>query len=192
MSRFHYIGSATELPLGERGSVPSAKTYNEVKNSPEYKKHREALRLQGIIPLDDIADLSHLRDENCLVYDSEEDAAGIFIEELVYWNDEIRKHFRSTYVYRISPNWGGFSVSPKLKDTLPGSYNASLKCCRELFRLMTDYGVSGAEFELYTCWAEEEGLPRNKKYDRIFDLASLSLEDGFELREKEYIVVKMI
>lgn len=27
---------------------------------------------------------------------------------------------------------------------------------------MTDYGVSGAEFELYTCWAEEEGLPRNK------------------------------
>lgn len=192
MSRFHYIGSSTELPLGERGSVLSTKTYNEVKNSTEYKKQREDLRLQGIIPLEDIVDLSHLRAEDHLVYDSEEDAAGIFIEELGYWNDEIRKHFRSPFVYRISPNCGGFSVSPKLKDTLPGSYNASLKCCRELFKLMEDYGVSGAEFELYTCWAEEEGFPRNKKYDRIFDLTSLSLEDGFELREKEYVVIKII
>ena len=192
MSRFHYIGSATELPLGERGSVLSSKTYNEVKNSPEYLRQREALRDQGMIPLDDIVDLSHLRDEDCLVYDSEEDAAGIFIEELGYWNEEIRKHFRSPFVYRISPNWGGFSVSPKLKDTLTGSYNASLKCCRELFKVMTDYGVSGSEFELYTCWAEEEDHPRNKKLDRIFDLASLSLEDGFDLREKEYIVVKII
>lgn len=137
MSRFHYIGSATELPLGERGSVLSAKTYNEVKNSPEYKKQREVIRLQGIIPLEDIVDLSHLRAGDHLVYDSEEDAAGIFIEELGYWNDEIRKHFRSPFVYRISPNWGGFS-------------------------------------------------------DRILDLTSLSLEDGFELREKEYVVIKII
>lgn len=75
-------------------------------------------------------------------------------------------------MYRISPNWGSFSVSPELKNTLSGSYNASLKCCRELFKLMTDIGVAGTEFELYTCWAEEEGHPRNKKYDRIFDLAS--------------------
>lgn len=192
MSRFHYIGSDRALPLGERGSVRSTKTYNEVKDSSEHKKQREDLRLQGIIPLDDIIDLSHLRDDNCLIYDSEEDAAGIFVEELGYWNDEIRKHFQSPYVYRVSPNWGGFSVSPKPKDSHIGSYSASFKCCRELFKLMTDYGLSGTMFELYTCWAEEEGLPRNKKYDRILDLASFSLEDGFELREKEYIVIKIM
>jgi hypothetical protein len=191
MSQFHYIGSPVELPLGERGSVLSSKKHSEVLASPEYQAKREELRLQGMTPLEDIVDLSHLRDEDCLVYDTEEDAAGIYIEALGYWNEEIRKHFQSPYVYKISPNWGGFAVLPSHQETRPEPLNASLKCCRELFKLMRDFGAPGAVFELYTCWADEEGHPRNKKLDRVIDLPYFQLEQGFDLLEKEYIVVKL-
>ncbi|OBZ07637.1 hypothetical protein A8L34_26295 [Bacillus sp. FJAT-27264] len=191
MTQFHYIGSPVELPLGERGSVLSSKTRSEMLASPQYQAKREELKQQGMVPLEEIFDLSHLRDEDCLVYDTEEDAGGIYIEALGYWNEEIRKHFQSPYVYKISPNWGSFTAKPADQETRPDSENASLKCCRELFKLMQDFGVPGSVFELYSCWADEEGDPRNKKYDRVIDLSTFSLEQGFDLLEKEYIVLNL-
>lgn len=191
MTLFHYIGSPVELPLGERGSRSSFKTYSELLNDPVFQAKREKARMQGTIPLEDIIDLSHLKDEEVQVFDTEEDAAGIYIEELGSWNREICKHFHSEYMYRISPSWGGFRVLSAHLETREESENASLKCCRELFKLMRDFGPAGAEFELYSCWADEESYPRKKAQDRIIELSSFSLEAGFDMEDKEYILVKL-
>lgn len=190
MSCYHYIGSGSKLPLGERGSVLSSKTYSEMRVSPEFKKQQAALRAKGMVPMEEIFDMSHLKDEDHLVYDTQEDAAGIYIEELSHWNSVIRKHFHSPYVYRISSNGGSFSISAKLQEMDLESYKASLKCCRELFKLMEDFGIESSDFELYTCWADEEDFPRNKKLDRVIDLSEFHLEVDFELLEKQYIVVR--
>ncbi|RXZ81146.1 hypothetical protein EBB07_15735 [Paenibacillaceae bacterium] len=190
MSLFHYIGSAAELPIGERGSVPSAKTYREMMASPEYqKKAAERRAALGLVP--SAFDLSHLKDEQILVFDTEEDAAGIYIQPLGDWFRAIRQHFKSPFVYQLSPNWGGFTIPYRSKEGAREPSPASEKCCRELFKLMEDYGAPAAQFELYSCWADEEHFPRKKELDRIIHLADFQLEDGFELLDKQYIVVQL-
>lgn len=193
MTQFYYIGSPVPLPLGERGSVPSKRTYSEVIASPEYIAKQEELRAQGMVPLSDIVDLSHIRNEDSLLFDTEEDAAGIYLAEVHYLNAPVTKQFRNPYVYAVSASWGSFEVKPEHAELYPESHKASLKCCRELFKVMKEFAPAGdVEYELYACWADEEEFPRRRKLDRIIRLADFDPErEGFQLEEKQYIVVKL-
>ena len=48
--------------------------------------------------------LSHIQENQIEVYDSMEDAAGIYVQQLEAWNEAVRKHFTNKYVYQVSPN----------------------------------------------------------------------------------------
>lgn len=189
MSLFHYIGSSKELPLGERGRRKSSADKSSGKLTKAIR-FRSAHLPEGAIPLEQIVDLSHIQEDEIEVYDSMEDAAGIYIQDLGTWNGEIRGHFTNPFVYQIAANWGGFSVHPNLKENFPEQYKAHVKCIRELFDLMKEYGSDHEQFELYTCWDGEEKQRKNEKLHKIIDLKIFQLGDEFELKDKQYILIK--
>lgn len=190
MSMFHYIGSNRELPLGERGRIKSSDDRSSGKSTKAIR-FRSAILPEGSTPLEQIIDLSHIKEDEIEVYDSMEDAAGIYIEELGNWNAAIRKHFKSPFVYQISPNWGSFFLNSELEKQLPDEYRASVKCINELFKLMREYGVDHDEYELYSCWANEEDEMKNDELTKTIDLKSFTISDNFELKERQYILVKI-
>lgn len=176
--------------MGERGSLPSSKTYEEVREAKTIAEQaNERLRATGAVPLEQLFDLSHLRAEQFLVYDSMADAAGIFIQKLSDGNKPVRQHFRHPFVYQISPNCGQFTLHPARLEKFPDEYEANQKCIRELFRLMEEYGEAGDEFELYSCWIGEETEP--KKSSNTIELQKFTIDREFELKDREYIVVKL-
>lgn len=54
---------------------------------------------------------------------------------------------------------------------------------------MNEYGEEQDGFELYTCWVDDECEP--KKSSIVIELKNFSLHNGFELKDREYIVVKL-
>ncbi|MNI27857.1 hypothetical protein D3C73_816130 [compost metagenome] len=119
------------------------------------------------------------------------DAAGIYIQELGVWNEGIRKHFKHPYVYQISANFGSFYLSPNMKKSYPENYKADLKCINELFLLIREYGSADEPVEIYTCWSGEESDEPNNDLNLVIDLLSFELKEGFELKEKQYIQVRI-
>ncbi|MDN4620581.1 hypothetical protein QCD85_20865 [Paenibacillus sp. PsM32] len=193
MSRFYYIASSYELPLGERGGIFHTLPYSEWITSPEYLANQEKQRADGMVPLTDIVDFSTFADRNIIVYKTQEDAAGIFIQEIPRWAGVLQKHFHHPFIYMISPESGDFNIEadPDQYEDLD-AYRASLKCCRELFKLMEEYRGDAEDFELYTCWSGEEDEPRNIKLDRVIDLNTYDVaQQGFEMLEKQYVLVKL-
>jgi hypothetical protein len=116
---------------------------------------------------------------------------GIYIEPLHNRNIVIKKHFESTYVYGIAANWGGFFLNSLMKKDFPEDYKCNVKCIKELFRLMQDYGADGDEFELYSCWYDEEHEARDDSLTAVIDLRSFTVQDNFQLKDKQYIKVKL-
>jgi hypothetical protein len=78
-----------------------------------------------------------------------------------------------------------------LKKKFPEEYKASVKCINELFKLMREYGADHDEFEFYSCWVDEESEVKNDKLNRVIDLKSFTVSDNFELKDRQYIVVKI-
>lgn len=191
MSLYHYMASAKPLPLGARGGK---KSLDDVSGDKPPKAFRfKAYELQeGMTPIDQIMDLSHIQDDEIEVYDTMEDAAGIYINSLGPWNEVIKRHFKLPYVYEVAPNWGQFFYSEELKLKFPEEYRASRKCVTELFQLMRDYGdEQNNEFELYSCWTENEHKARNHRLDRFIELNTFNWEDSFQMHDQQYIVVKI-
>lgn len=187
MSRFYYLASPVPLPCGERGLIFTMKLYREVIAEPEYQYKQEESRQAGRIPLGDIVDLSHLNDRHVMVFETEEDAAGIVLHEPGVYQIAIRHHFHQPYVYQISAQGGGFEIPRNLPEEMEGNFLPTRKCCRLLGELLNENAVSGEYFEFYTCWDGEEEWPREQKLDWDVDLASFVWEEGLQPQEKQYI-----
>ncbi|CAG7637368.1 hypothetical protein ACFQI7_07665 [Paenibacillus allorhizosphaerae] len=189
MSHCYYIGSPRELPLGERGSVKSAEDKSGSKPIKSIR-FKSAVIPEGSIPLDQILDLSHVQADETAIYDSPERAAGIIIRALQPWNEMITRHFTNSYVCELYPNWGKFNLSPLLMTLYPEEYEVNLKCIKELFRLIQDYGKNHETFEIYTCSIGNERRQKNDAPHRVIDLAQYRIEDYFHLREEQYVQVR--
>ncbi|UUZ81076.1 hypothetical protein LJK88_41215 [Paenibacillus sp. P26] len=190
MSRFHYIGSPREPPLGVRGSIKSPEDVSG--NKPVQAVRFKSRKLpEGSVPLEQIIDLSHITPEETEVYDSMEHAAGILIQHLSPWNEAIRKHFTNAYVYEIAPVWGKFVLHPDMQRMFPDEYLAHLKSIRELFRLTREFGENEEMFELYSCWIGEESEEKEQCLEWSLEDVSARIEDGFELMEKQYIRIRI-
>lgn len=187
MSRFYYLGSPVPLPCGERGLAFTIKPYREAEVSPEHQLKQEELRQAGRVPLGDIVDLSHLKDKLVMVFETEEDAAGIVIHELNIHHAAVRHHFKQPYVYQIFAEGGGFEIPINLPVEMAENFLPARKCCRLLGELIRERAVPGEYFEFYTCWAGEEEWPRATKLDRDVDMASFVWEEGLQPQEKQYI-----
>jgi len=187
VSLYHYIGSKRELPLGQRGGV-------RVENKDNKSAFNIIVFKNGdppAIPVERLYDTAEIKEDEIEVYDSMLDLVGIYISRLNEKNMLIRKHFENPFVYMIEPSWGGFDLSPLLKQNFPEYYKRHVKCIEELFKLMQDYGTDGDEFELYSCWINEENEPRDDSLTRVIDLSSFTLADNFELKDKQYIKIKL-
>lgn len=86
--------------------------------------------------------------------------------------------------------YGSFHLSERLKSHSIEAYNSNKKCLEELFKHIEENISDGEEFEIYTCWADEEGEERNKKLDKVIDLKSFVIPESFDFQEREYIVIK--
>lgn len=184
MSRFYYLGSPVPLPCGERGLAFTMKPYREVVASPEHQLKQEE---SGRIPIGDIVDLSHFNDKLVMAFETEEDAAGIVLQELGAYREAVRHHFKQPYVYQISAEGGGFEIPNPIPAEVAENFLPVRKCCRLLGELLREFAVPGEYFEFYTCWAGEERWPRNHQLDRAVELASYIWEEGLQPQEKQYM-----
>lgn len=191
MSLFHYIGANKKLPLGERGS-------KKINYCCDSDGKRTAINIrssnlpEGMIPLDQIIDLSHIKLNEIEEYETMEDAAGIYVKEVPPCYNAIKKHFKSKFVYWVSANFGIFLLNESIKERYIDSYSANKKCLKELFKLIEE-NINGNEvIEIYSCWADEEEESRNRKLDMVINLSSFEIGDNFELKDKQYIVVNKL
>ncbi|MCR8632009.1 hypothetical protein [Paenibacillus radicis (ex Xue et al. 2023)] len=192
MSRFYYIASSDPLPLGARGEKKSSLDRSG-ELPPKAFRFLSYELPDGATSLEDIFDLSSINEEETAVYDSMEDAAGIYIYELGQEFEAIRRHFSQPsqpHVYGIAPNWGKFYFSPMMKEQLPEDYKACVKCVTTLFDLLREIGNEHTKFELYSCWVEEEQEARNDELTMTIKLSTFKLGDSFELMERQYIFIE--
>lgn len=186
MSLFHYIGASRPLPLGKHGGVKSEDEHQPSciyvfrNGNPPYA-----------VPLELFLASSEIREEDIEVYDSMAEVAGVSLWSLHEENILIKKHFMNPYVYEITPNWGSFTLTPKFKEQDPYGYLASLKCVETLFQLMRDYGNEGDEFEIYSCWYNEEEESKKRSLRQIIELNAFTIPEDFQLENRQYIRVKL-
>ncbi|HBV97979.1 MAG: hypothetical protein JL50_01285 [Peptococcaceae bacterium BICA1-7] len=189
MSIMHYIAASKELPLGDYGKKKSKETNIE--------KIKKAIRIKSAeipkdsVPLEQIMDLSFIKEDEIEVYDSIEDAAGIFIHSIFSWEDAVRKQFKNKFIYKVTPNFGNFILNDKIKSSDNETYKANTKCISALFDYIRRYICDNEEVEIYTCWAGEENKERNHHLNMLIELKTFSIGDSFELKERQYILIKV-
>ncbi|SFL54484.1 hypothetical protein SAMN03159341_10774 [Paenibacillus sp. 1_12] len=182
MTLFYYIASDKKLPTGSFGKK---KTIMKLKDALELHPP-QANSLPATI------ELTHLYEQNTEVYETEEDAAGLYISGPLT-NQDTSRHFRHPFVYQVDHDGGSFSISKRNQEIRPQSYLLGKKCLTELFTYLNRILESGEDAELFACWAhgiERFEEPRNSKLDLVLDLNIFELGDEFEWQERQYIVVK--
>lgn len=186
MSIFHYIAASKELPLGSFGRRKSIRDKKKtmIRSAPTMELPKKG------IPHEKFMDLQGIREEEIVVYDTFEDAAGIYISELPAECKAIKKHFKNAYVYQVSPNFGIFLINEAMKTMHQQMYKANEKCISELFNYLRQNINDNEEIELYSCWADEEEKERDGELDKIIDIASFKVKDNFQLMERQYIIFK--
>lgn len=184
MSLYHYIASSIPLPLGEMGGRKSS--LDRSGHVPPKAIRFLSSEATGV-PLQ--WDFSSIKEEGIEVYDTLEDAAGIYISELGQSNEAIRKQFIQPYVYVIAPNWGKFHFNPEMKRLLPKDYKACVKCVTVLFDLMRESGDHQERFELYSCCVGKEIEERDEKQTKTIRISTFLLGDRFELNDRQYVSI---
>jgi hypothetical protein len=178
MSLMHYISANKELPLGVIGK----KEPKQIGMSLEKLKKTKAC-----MPIETLIEKGILVPEKVKVYDSLDDLGIIKIGNIYDGNEVVKKHLKNKFVYKL---YGSFHLSERLKNHSIESYNRHKKCLEELFKYIKENISDEEEFEIYTCWANEEGEERNMELDKVIDLKSFIIPESFDFIEKEYIVIK--
>lgn len=178
MSFMNYISANKELPLGVRGK----KEPKQIGMTLE-----ELKKTKACMPIETLIEKGILIPEKVKVYDSLDDLGIIKISNIYDRNEVVKKHFKNKFVYKF---YGSFNLSERLKNHSIEAYNSNKKCLEELFKYIEENISDGEEFEIYTCWADEEGGERNKKLDKVIYLKSFVIPESFDFQEREYIVIK--
>jgi hypothetical protein len=132
---FYHIGSPRVLELGSFGDLP-AKESQLVNEPPKRIMIKSISNSDEGIPNEIVAEPNDLVDT--IIYETYEDAAGIYIDKLSDDYIRIKQHFANPYVYRVSPNFGEFEYNGKLKKINFDTYKANKKCLKVLFDFIND------------------------------------------------------
>lgn len=185
MSLFYYIASGRELPIGSFGKKKTTMTLIDYVThvNPAEKDHPTMQRLLEKYPQGD---------KLIEIYETEEDAAGLYITGPIL-NQDSSRLIRYPLVYQVNPEGGSFQINDEIKQSHPTYYQNSKKCLIELLNYLHCNMASGEEIELYSCWAH--GQERfveapDKELDLVLDLSTFRLENEFEWKERQYILVK--
>lgn len=185
MTLFYYIAANRELPtgsFGKKGTVMTLMDYVTHVNPAEKDR----------FPMKTLLEKYAHEDKFIEIYETEEDAAGLYITGPLTGQDSSRM-FKNRLVYQVNPDGGSFEMNDELKSSHPVLYQTSKKCLTELFNYLAHHMETGEEFELYSCWAD--GLERfndmpKKELDLVIELTTFTLGNEFEWKERQMIRVK--
>jgi len=186
LSMMYYLAASKELPLGSFGEKKIKDAGKEVKAM----KFANVQLPEGYIPLEQVIDLSHIKEDEVVVFATYEDAAGIFVEKLPMENSGVKRHLKNSFIYRIQPNIGKFCIDEEIRKINEPMYLAHRKCVNELFDYIRRNKVDNEEMEFYACWYGEEEHDRNPELDLIIDLKTFEPADKFGFKEQQYILIK--
>ncbi|WP_042162749.1 hypothetical protein [Paenibacillus gorillae] len=184
MTLFYYIASAHELPTGSFGQKKTVMTlmdYVTHVNPAAKEQYFTQLMLERYPQGDKLME----------VYDTEEDAAGLYIAGPMT-GQNYSHLFHHPYVYQVNAEAGDFKINDQLKESSPLRYQTSKKCLTELFNYLRSNLRSDEYVELFSCWTD--GMDRfkdawKKEMDLVLDLCSFELGNEFEWKECQYIKV---
>ncbi|MFF2090301.1 hypothetical protein [Paenibacillus sp. NPDC058174] len=182
MTLFYYIASAHELPTGSFGQNKTVMTlidYVTHVNPAAKEQHFTQLMLERN-PL-----------KLTEVYDTEEDAAGLYIAGPMT-GQNYSHLFDHPYVYQVNAEAGDFKIDDEMKQSSPQHYQTSIKCLTELLDYLRSNLRTGEYLELFSCWTDGMDRFKNaskKEMDLELDLSSFQLGNEFEWKECQYIKV---
>lgn len=185
MSQFHYIASPIELEVGSFGSNKTEIREIEIIN-PRLIRINLTKEIKFHFPIDKSKTVEDIKNE-LEVYETEEDAAGIFISSLYEGFSEVRRHFKNRFVYMISANFGDFIYTDNLNRLSIERYKANIKCKKVLFEYIRESLNQGEFMEFFSSWADEEGLERNKSLDTTIYLDETETLSDFKIEDRQYI-----
>lgn len=174
MTLFHYIGADKPLPTGSFGYKYTYQKYSDIPKSDDPNA------------IHNIVDLSHLNDTYVQVFETELDAAGMYITEVTSGSFKQKLVISKPFVYELQ---GYFQISPELKKQSLQAYESGLKCIRLLISYMEEHLAEGDTMELYSCWAEEEDVSSDPSLAKTIHLPDFELGDSFALVDKQFIRV---
>ncbi|MUT65635.1 hypothetical protein [Paenibacillus sp. NEAU-GSW1] len=184
MTLFYYIAANRELPLGAFGQNKTVMTVMEyITNvNPAAKEQMNMQFLLQKYPKGDV-----LMD----IYETEEDAAGIYVSGPVVERPDSRL-FHNRHVYQADPNGGSYCMTDGLKQSRPASYVTGKKCVTTLFGYLSRNMEAGDTFELYGCWADNRGRFSEKPLQELtleINLSDLIALQEFEWKDRQFIRV---
>ncbi|MDQ8738065.1 hypothetical protein [Paenibacillus sp. LHD-38] len=185
MTQFYYIAASHELPTGSFGQKKTAMTliHYVTHMNPAAKDHPFMQILLEKYPQSD---------KLMEIYETEEDAAGLFITGHIT-NQDSSHLFRHPLVYQVNSEGGSFHINDEIKQISLSSYKSNKKCLTELFDYLRLHMEIGEELELYSCWAQgrERFLETPKKeLDLVLELSTFRLGNEFEWKDRQFIRVK--
>ncbi|MVP01224.1 hypothetical protein [Paenibacillus lutrae] len=184
MTLYYYIAADHELPTGSFGMKKTTmKLIDALKLGPPQK---------DVTPIHSIVDLSHLYEEETDVYETEEDAAGLYVSGPLQ-SQHTAAYFQHPFVYQIDPDGGSFCISKQSRKHSPTAYLTGRKCLTQLFSYIHNNLGTGGFVELYAAWAhgmDRFSEPPDRSLDFTLDLNTFELGDEFEWKERQYIMVK--
>ncbi|WP_218918846.1 hypothetical protein [Paenibacillus borealis] len=125
------------------------------------------------------------------VYETEEDAAGLYISGPMT-NQDSSHLFKKALVYQVNPDGGGFAINTGKQKLHPGAEVTGRKCLTELFHYLNSNLLPGEQVELYSCTAYGTDRflePRCKELDRNIHLSAFQLKEDFEWLPRQFIVI---
>ncbi|MBU6080331.1 MULTISPECIES: hypothetical protein [Allobacillus] len=175
MTLNHFIGANIELPTGTFGRNPTYKPLSELK--------LKGLSLEKRLKKNNGSKLVK-------VYETEEDASGIDVLNLVSGYEPVREKFTTSFVYEVE----GY-----LHTNNTASHHKSIKT---LFNYIDENLLEGNFMEIYSCWDGHEGKEKDDSKNVAINLSTfqfgkhLKLKDinhlceTFFLEDKQYVLIK--
>ncbi|MCM1990603.1 hypothetical protein [Oceanirhabdus seepicola] len=183
MSQFYYIASPRKLDIGTFGTKKV--DVEEVEIISTYKILVNSTReIECEFPIYEGKSLDEVK-KGLMIYDTEEDAKGIYIGELSNGAEMVKHHFTNEFVYDLAPVFGNFDCSYYFKGNY-GEGDRYNKCFKVLFEYIRERLNHGEFIEVFASWADEEKLDRKVELDRdIFLNDEISYGD-FQIKDRQY------
>lgn len=208
MSQFHYLASPFVLDTGGFGNNKIEIKELEIVN-PNLILVNKTHEIHCHFPIAEDKSVEDIISE-LEVYESEEDAAGIYIYKLPK-DHPIKRHFSNEFIYGVSGNFGSLLYNDTVakvfdknyRDDMNSSsenkfdeeflrscvesYKANEKCKKVLCNYIKDRLYENQYMELFSSWSDEEELERKETLDAKVYLDDIESINDLRIEDRQYV-----
>lgn len=123
------------------------------------------------------------------VYQTLEEAAGIYVQKSRLQPEISRKLFKYPFVYEVMPNFGKFIIVEELKFQAWDIFRANRRCIGELWAYLRQNINTGEEIEFYTGYDSGDGVQGAVEFSEVIDLSTFILGDDFGFKMNQYLLI---